>query len=121
MIGAILANSLCLALYDYSDVNEIYSRNQALSAFDTIFTVIYTVEAFLKIIGNGFIVHRKSYLRDRWNILDFSSLIISYISLLPNVPNLKVLRMLRVVKPLRSINAVPTMKRLFNTLLMSIP
>ena len=66
-------------------------------------------------------MHRKSYLRDPWNILDFTLIVVSYINLIPGVPNLKAMRILRVMKPLRSINAMPGMKRLLNTLLMSIP
>jgi hypothetical protein len=121
MIMAILGNSLCLAIYDYSDQDNMYQRNKILGVFDIIFTVVYTIEATLKIVAIGFVMHRKSYLRDHWNVLDFSSLVISYISLLPGVPNLKSMRILRVMKPLRSINSLPTMKKLFNTLLMSLP
>lgn len=99
-------------------VPEIQCKNCLL---DKIFTGIYTAEAVLKIIAYGFVVHRKSYLRDSWNVLDFVTLIISYISLVPSIPNLKAMRILKVMRPLRSINAMPTMKKLFTTLLMSIP
>lgn len=92
-----------------------------LGNLDVTFTGIYTVECLFKIIGLGFVVHRKSYLRDPWNVLDFVALSISYISLIPTLPNLKALRILRVLRPLRSINAIPSMKRLFNILLESIP
>lgn len=92
-----------------------------LGLIDKVFTGIYSVEALLKILAFGFVVHRKSYLKNAWNILDFIALIVSYIAWIPGLPNLKALRILRVMRPLRSINALPTMKRLFNTLLMSIP
>ena len=118
---AILSNSVVLASYDYSDPNDRHARNQILGFLDKMFTAIYTVEATLKVISHGFVVHRKSYLRDSWNVLDFTALLVSYVSLIPSIPNLKALRILRVMRPLRSINAMPTMKRLFNTLLMSIP
>ena len=121
MILSILSNSVVLAAYDYSDPLELQKRNQILSILDKVFTSIYTMEALLKILAYGFVIHRKSYLRDSWNIFDFSALVVSYISMLPNIPNMKVMRVLRVLKPLRSINAVPSMKRLFTTLLMSIP
>ncbi len=32
---------------------------------------MYTIEMSLKILGMGFLFNKKSYLRDRWNILDF--------------------------------------------------
>jgi hypothetical protein len=88
---------------------------------DKIFTYIYTAEAVLKIIALGFIVHKASYLRDPWNILDFIVVIMGLISLLPMVPNLKSMRNMRLLRPLRSINAVPSMKRLVATLLKSLP
>lgn len=83
--------------------------------------MIFITEASLKIIASGFVLHKRSYLRNPWNILDFTVVIISLISLIPNVPNLKALRMMRVMRPLRSINAVPSMKRLVATLIVSIP
>ena len=88
---------------------------------DQIFTYIYTAEALLKIIAFGFIVHKMSYLRDPWNILDFIVVIVGLISLIPTVPNLKSMRNMRLLRPLRSINAVPSMKRLVHTLLKSLP
>jgi uncharacterized membrane protein len=83
--------------------------------------VVYATEALIKIIATGFIIHKKSYLRDPWNVLDFIVVIIGIISLIPNVPNLKSMRTMRVLRPLRSINAVPSMKRLVATLLTSLP
>jgi hypothetical protein len=32
--------------------------------------MIFILEAFLKIIGMGFVIHRKSYLREGWNVID---------------------------------------------------
>lgn len=121
MMISILGNSLCLAINDYGDPDNLSKRNKVLAVFDTVFTGMYTFEATMKIIAYGFVVHRKSYLRDAWNVLDFVSLLISYISLLPGVPNLKSMRVLRVLKPLRTINSIPTMKKLLNTLIMSLP
>jgi Ion transport protein len=121
MMMAILGNSVCLAIYDYSDSDDIGSWNKTLGLLDSIFTGFYTFEAFMKILAYGFVVHRKSYLRDAWNVLDFISLLVSYISLMPGVPNFKPMRILRVMKPLRSVNSMPTMKKLFNTLIMSLP
>lgn len=92
-----------------------------LEKIDRGFTAIFIAEAAVKIIAHGFVLHKRAYLRNPWNILDFAVVIISLISLVPNVPNLKSLRTMRVMRPLRSINAVPSMKRLVTTLLLSIP
>jgi hypothetical protein len=116
-----MANSICLALTDYSDDNNLTIWNKRLDTIDQVFTLYYIVEASLKIIAFGFIVHKKSYLRDPWNVIDFIVVAIAIISLIPDFPNLKSLRIMRVLRPLRSINAVPSMKRLVQTLLMSLP
>lgn len=121
MILSILGNSICLAMNDFEDDNNLTLWNQRLDVADQIFTYIYTAEAVLKIIAFGFILHKKSYLRDPWNVLDFIVVIIGLISLFPQVPNLKSLRNMRLLRPLRSINAVPSMKRLVSTLLLSLP
>ena len=35
------------------------------------FLGIFTVETALKILALGFVLHRGSYLRNAWNIMDF--------------------------------------------------
>lgn len=121
MILSIFGNSVCLALTDYTDDNNLTEWNQNLDTVDKIFTVVYTLEACMKILAFGFVIHNRSYLRDPWNVLDFIVVVIGLISLIPAFPNLKSLRTMRVLRPLRSINAVPSMKRLVKTLLMSLP
>lgn len=121
MILTIFGNSLCLALTDYQDEDTQTQWNKTLQKIDQVFTFIYTVECIIKILAFGFIVHKRSYLRDGWNILDFVVVIIGLISLLPDVPNLKSLRVMRILRPLRSINAVPSMKRQVATLIRSLP
>lgn len=52
---------------------------------EEVFLVLYTIEAVLKIVGKGFIMGEDSYLRDSWNILDFSIVLISYLTMVsPN-------------------------------------
>jgi len=36
-----------------------------------LFLIIFTVEAIIKIIAYGFVLHPGAYLRSIWNILDF--------------------------------------------------
>lgn len=41
-----------------------------------IFLVIFTLECVMKIIAYGFVAHPGAYLRNGWNILDFSIVVI---------------------------------------------
>lgn len=40
-------------------------------ATETYFIAIFCSEAVLKIVALGFILHKGSYLRNAWNIMDF--------------------------------------------------
>lgn len=121
MILSIAGNSILLAITDYTDDDNLTNWNKWLDKVDRGFTAIFIFEAAIKILAFGFVIHKKSYLRDPWNVLDFAVVIISLISMIPSLPNLKSLRTMRVIRPLRSINAVPSMKRLVATLLISLP
>lgn len=47
-----------------------------------VFVSIFITEFMLRIIAQGFIFHKKSYMRvDGWNVLDFSIVLISIIEL----------------------------------------
>ena len=43
------------------------------------FLGIFCVEALLKIVALGFILHRGSYLRNVWNIMDFVVVVTGYV------------------------------------------
>jgi hypothetical protein len=117
----IFFNSLFMALYDYGDRDNLTKKNRFIEKSGWIFTVGFTLESILKIGGMGFIFHKKAYLRDGWNWIDFFVVVIGLIEIIPNIPNLKALRALRVLRPLRSINAIPSMRRLISSLIMSLP
>ena len=52
--------------------------NYVLSISDIVFTGIFTLEVFMKIIADGLILNgEKSYLRNGWNNLDFAIVAIS--------------------------------------------
>ena len=70
MIFIIILNSISLSLYDYSDRNSTRFYNQTLDKLNLAFTSAFIAEASLKIIANGLILHKGSYLRNGWNIID---------------------------------------------------
>ena len=41
-----------------------------------VFVVIFTLEAILKVIAYGFVLHSGAYLRNGWNVLDFVIVVI---------------------------------------------
>lgn len=56
-----------------------------LKYVDIVFTVLFTIEAMIKIIASGFLFNRLGpitpYLRNPWNILDFFVVFASLIDL----------------------------------------
>ena len=84
--GCILVNSGLLAskLYDENYDPNFESRwNDLLEYFDLVFTFIFILECVIKIAAMGFYRHPGSYLKDYWNWLDFSIVLVSIISLSP--------------------------------------
>lgn len=67
-------------------------------------------------------MHKNSYLRDGWNVLDFIVVLSCIIEFMPiGTASVKGIRALRALRPLKSINAVPSMKKLVKILLISLP
>lgn len=121
ILFCIVANSATLALFDYSDRDAKRAYNQSLNVLGSIFTVLFTLEAFAKIIAHGFIANKKAYLRDSWNIIDFFVVVTGIFEFLPFDVNLRALRTFRIIRPLKSINAIPSMRHLVTTLIQSLP
>lgn len=99
---------------------------------DLAFNVIFIFECSLKVLANGFVMDKGTYLRDSWNKLDFfivcisafdfQSFILTYFTSgsSTNLSFLKVLRMLRVLRPLRFISKNVQLKIMINSLLNSL-
>ena len=49
------------------------------------YTAIFTLESIIKIISMGMVLHKHSYLRDPWNWLDLTVVIIGLINVLPSI------------------------------------
>jgi hypothetical protein len=71
ILSIIVVNSISLAIYDYADQTSVTLRNQVLDKIGVGFSILFLVESMLKILAYGFFIHRHSYLRNGWNIIDF--------------------------------------------------
>lgn len=45
-----------------------------------LFLIIFTVEAFLKVIAYGLLCHPNAYLRNGWNLLDFIIVVVGWVN-----------------------------------------
>ena len=116
-------NCISLAAYDYSDRDNKTIRNEVINILGLVFNAIFILEFLIKVIAKGFIIHKHSYLRDGWNIIDFIVVIFAIFDFMPFIESkgIKGLRAFRALRPLRSINAIPSMKKLVKILLISLP
>ncbi|KAL6043077.1 Sodium ion transport-associated [Balamuthia mandrillaris] len=94
---------------------------------DKVFLGIYTVELVLKVLAHGFILHKGAYLRNAWNWLDFVILVVNWVMLLVELSESEterfasVVRVVRVFRTLRLLSAIPKLRRIVTTLILSIP
>jgi len=124
----IFLNSIILAFVDYGVVDDegVPSteswRNALVETTGYWFTVVFTIECMIKVIGMGFVWGRGAYLRDAWNILDFVVVVAGVVEVVfPDAPNVSILRTFRVLRPLRSLSSLPGLRLLIVSLLASIP
>ncbi|NXA08171.1 SCN5A protein, partial [Sapayoa aenigma] len=85
-----------------------------------IFTGIYTFESLIKILARGFCLNEFTFLRDPWNWLDFSVIIMAYVGACSNTRSVSVLRTFRVLRALKTISVVPGLKIIVGALIQSV-
>lgn len=72
----IFANCVALAVYTPFPNGDSNTTNIILEKVEYVFLVIFTAECVMKIIAYGFVMHAGAYLRNGWNFLDFTIVVI---------------------------------------------
>ncbi|XP_058657887.1 sodium channel protein type 5 subunit alpha-like [Ammospiza caudacuta] len=85
-----------------------------------VFTAVYTTEILIKVVARGFVWNEFTFLRDPWNCLDFSIIIVMYLAASHSVGNVSVLRTFRVLRTLKAISVIPGLKVIVNSLVESV-
>ncbi|RLO05257.1 hypothetical protein DYB28_000251 [Aphanomyces astaci] len=94
---------------------------------NNVFAVIFAFEMVVTIVALGFVVGRRTYLRDPWRVLDFFIVGVSLLAWSIGddaggaLSGLRSLRSLRALRPLRVINKLPQLKVVVNTLFQCLP
>ena len=131
----VLLSSLMLAFEDpLGDPNSVEKR--VLMGFDIFFTLIFVLEAIIKILALGFYrtslrgKRYKAYIKDPWNILDFFLVFVQLIDLFKQflipgemaqsfVQSFKALKAMRALRPLRMISRFKGLRIAMNTVVNS--
>ncbi|XP_006148401.2 voltage-dependent L-type calcium channel subunit alpha-1C [Tupaia chinensis] len=91
--------------------------------FDIVFTTIFTIEIALKMTAYGAFLHKGSFCRNYFNILDLLVVSVSLISFgiqSSAINVVKILRVLRVLRPLRAINRAKGLKHVVQCVFVAI-
>ncbi|XP_020280944.1 muscle calcium channel subunit alpha-1 isoform X8 [Pseudomyrmex gracilis] len=125
ILMTIFANCVALAVYTPYPYGDSNLTNQILEKIEYVFLVIFTVECVMKIISYGFVAHAGAYLRNGWNLLDFTIVVIGMIStvlttFMKEGFDVKALRAFRVLRPLRLVSGVPSLQVVLNSILRAM-
>ncbi|XP_052745173.1 muscle calcium channel subunit alpha-1 isoform X6 [Bicyclus anynana] len=125
ILTTIFANCVALAVYTPFPASDSNYTNWVLEKIEYIFLVIFTGECVMKIIAYGFVMHQGSYLRNGWNLLDFTIVVIGMVStvlssIFKDAFDVKALRAFRVLRPLRLVSGVPSLQIVLNSILKAM-
>ncbi|XP_058478816.1 sodium channel, voltage-gated, type I-like, alpha isoform X2 [Solea solea] len=84
------------------------------------FTAIYTSEFLIKVLAQGFCIGKFTFLRDPWNWLDFSVIILAYVTEFVNLGNFSAIRIFRVLRAFKAISVIPGLKTIVGALFQSV-
>ncbi|XP_039236668.1 sodium channel protein type 5 subunit alpha-like [Pipra filicauda] len=113
----ILTNCVFMALTESSKTT---SPSKLLKYVEFTFTGIYTFESLIKILARGFCLNEFTFLRDPWNWLDFSVIVMAYVGAFSTWGSVSVLRTFRVLRALKTISVVPGLKIIVGALIQSV-
>nr|XP_014342129.1 PREDICTED: voltage-dependent L-type calcium channel subunit alpha-1D [Latimeria chalumnae] len=117
----IMLSSVSLAAED--PIRSHSFRNIILGYFDYAFTAIFTVEILLKMTVAGAFLHKGSFCRNYFNLLDLLVVGVSLVSFgiqSSAISVVKILRVLRVLRPLRAINRAKGLKHVVQCVFVAI-
>eukprot|EP00756_Hemistasia_phaeocysticola_P022354 Hpha_TRINITY_DN15829_c1_g11::TRINITY_DN15829_c1_g11_i1::g.191195::m.191195 len=121
IIVCILLNSVMLAM-DHNRDHNGDTLEKIMWISENTFFPIFATEALIKIVALGFVIHKGSYLRSYWNVLDFVVVLIGVINVfIGRGSGITLLRALRVLRPLRITSKLPKLRVLIKTLAQSLP
>lgn len=127
IMSMIIISSVLLAI-DSPYLDPKGTTKLVLSTFDLIFWFIFFLEATAKIFAFGFVGGPGAYLKNGWNILDCTVVLLATTDIMltyggsgADLSGFRVLRALRALRPLRLISRNEGLKYLVKGLLQSIP
>ncbi|GLD95008.1 hypothetical protein PINS_up003633 [Pythium insidiosum] len=120
IVGCIVLNTTIMALHYFGE-DDLYGK--AIEFTNYFFALVFALEAAIKVYGLG-----HYYWKDRWNIFDFVLVLGSFLGMLyqwvggSSVGTVATsIRSFRVGRLFRLVQSAPSLRQLFNTLLITLP
>lgn len=120
IMGCILLNSFALMIQWY---DMPHSASKAMDSINVTLTLIFALEACIKILGLG-----KAYFFDGWNNFDFTIVLISLVNLMVSLfskiqlgSSTNIIRSFRIFRILRLTKRAKFLKLVFDTFIISLP
>ncbi|XP_033021876.1 sodium channel protein type 5 subunit alpha-like [Lacerta agilis] len=113
----IFTNCVFMAL---ADVQSNSSETSSTKYVEYTFTAIYSFECLIKILARGFCLNEFTFLRDPWNWLDFSVIVMALLGEFIDMGGVSVLRMFRVLRALKTVSIIPGLKVIVGALIQSV-
>ncbi|MGM8214878.1 ion transporter [Bacillaceae bacterium W0354] len=110
----ILINAITIGMETFDPLYAKYS--EWFIKIDFVILIIFTLEIVMKLIAAK---PMFSFFKDGWNVFDFIIVASSYI--FTGSSYVIVLRILRVFRVFRTISVIPSLRKLVNALLMTLP
>ncbi|XP_033150271.1 voltage-dependent calcium channel type A subunit alpha-1 [Drosophila busckii] len=119
----IIANCVVLALEEHLPNGDKTVLAQKLEKTEAYFLCIFCVEASLKILALGLVLHKHSYLRNIWNIMDFFVVVTGAMTIFAEANidvDLRMLRSFRVLRPLKLVSRIPSLQVVLKSIIKAM-
>ncbi|XP_045030505.1 voltage-dependent calcium channel type A subunit alpha-1 isoform X7 [Daphnia magna] len=119
----IIANCVVLALEEHLPGGDKTPLARKLEKTEPYFLGIFCVESTLKILALGFALHRGSYLRNIWNMMDFVVVVTGFVTLFAQDEldvDLRTLRAIRVLRPLKLVSGIPSLQVVLKSIIKAM-
>ncbi|MFD1066411.1 ion transporter [Oceanobacillus locisalsi] len=114
IIGLIIFNAIIVGAETYPAVYNNFAS--AVYWIDALLLIIFTIEIIIRLIGSPSLI---SFFKRPWNVFDFVIVLGSIVFI--GSSYITVLRILRVLRVLRAISIIPSLRKIVNALLLTIP
>ncbi|XP_056276374.1 voltage-dependent R-type calcium channel subunit alpha-1E-like [Pseudoliparis swirei] len=124
ILATITANCVVLALEQHLPGEDKTPMAKRLEKTEPYFIGTFCFEAGIKLVALGFVLHKGSYLRNGWNVIDFIvvlSGIMATAGAHMNIPvDLRTLRAVRVLRPLKLVSGIPSLQIVLKSIMKAM-